>query len=261
MEISARSYAMTITKTADTLGISLPASYLEHIDQAQALAEAVAAIAKTSSGDLDLAVLNALDAGRDYRTDETVQNLIVDRALAQSGIEHSARTYAETRLRLTLADLADDTLNAWADALHPHSASLVAAAKAGLDLENPADVIAKGGNNMQIMHDAQAAVNAWLHAVRGFNAFAAIRRMGYYGPEQAPLILTPARKAELTPAYELTPGARTNIDAWTLARCGIPLELATLDEFKARAAAFEADQQAEARAEAEARQQRVTASW
>lgn len=261
MEISARAYALTIAKAADTLGVALPASYLEHVDQAEALSAAVAAITTTSPADLAIAALEALDAGRDYRTDETVQRLLLDRALAQSGIDHTARARANDQLWSTLADLADDILDGWAEALDPHTEALDAAAEACLNLDNPADVIAKGGENMQLMHNAQGAVTAWMHAVRGFNAFASLARTGYYGPQEAPLILTPARRAELLPAYQLAREERTDVDAWVLARCGIQLELATLGEFRRRISAFETDRQAEARAEAEARQQRVAASW
>jgi hypothetical protein len=65
------------------------------------------------------------------------------------------------------------------------------------------------------------------------------------------LALTPARKAELASAIKAARDARTDVDAWILARRGIPLKLATLGGFMARAATFNADRQAEERARAE----------
>lgn len=56
-----------------------------------------------------------------------------------------------------------------------------------------------------------------------------------------------ARLAELAPAYEMAREARTDVDAWVLARCGIRLRLATLDEFARRGAQLKADTEAEAR--------------
>lgn len=41
--------------------------------------------------------------------------------------------------------------------------------------------------------------------------------------------------------------ARTDIDAWLLARCGLDLRLATLGDFMARVATFNADREAEER--------------
>jgi len=260
MDISARSYALIVTKAADVLGVPLPAGYLEHVNQADALAADVSAIAKVSGDQLTIAAISALEAGRDHHTDDTVQRLLLDRVLASQGIEHTARARANEQLRSTLADCADGILETWADVLDQHAVHLVAAAEAGLKLEKADAAVAKGGEVMHQMHRAQAAVTAWTAAANGFGALAAVAGVSYSG-HTAPLILTPARKAELTPAYELAREARTDVDAWVLARCGIPLELATLGDFMARAATFNADREAEDRAEAEARKQRVANTW
>lgn len=251
MHISARSYAQTVAKSADKLGVSLPARYFAHIDQADALAESVAAIARVQADQLTTAALNALEAGRDPHTDKTVLRLLLDRTLASSGIEHIARQRADEAFRAVLADCSDEILETWAEALEPLSAHLTTAAQAGLDLNRPDAVIAQGGEGMQQMHYAQVAVAAWSAAVTGFAALAAVAGVGH-NRNTAPLVLTPARKAKLTPAFELAREERTGVAAWTLARCGIPLNLATLGDFMARAATFEADCLAEDEAQADA---------
>lgn len=84
-----------------------------------------------------------------------------------------------------------------------------------------------------------------------FGALAAIAGIRY-ASQTAPLILTPARKAQLARAVETARNARTDVDAWILTRCRIPLSFcASLDEFKDRAATFNADCQAEDHARAE----------
>ncbi|MCV7008733.1 hypothetical protein [Mycobacterium gordonae] len=134
------------------------------------------------------------------------------------------------------------------------------AAEAGLDLDDDAAAIRKGGAVMQQLHDAQNAAVVWTEALRGFHACAAasgVRVAGY----PVPPALTPARRADLAPAIEMARAERTEADAWILARAGVPLKLATIAEFCSRAAQFDADAAAEERANQEARLERVVNSW
>jgi hypothetical protein len=248
MHISARSYAQAVEKSADKLGVSLPAQYFEHIEQARALAESVAAIARVQADQLTSATLNALEAGRDHHTDKTVLSLLLDRTLSLSGIEQIARERADNAFRDMLTDVSDDILESWAEALEPHSKHLSAAAKAGLDLHRPDAVIAQGGDSMKLAHHAQAAVAAWSAAVTGFAALATVAGLDRSNRDTAPIVFTPARRAELAPAFTLARDEQTSVDAWVLARCGNPLDLATIGDFMARAATFEADRQTERQA-------------
>lgn len=257
--VTARAHAMTVTKAADRLGVPLPDAYLEQVAQIDAFTDAVSRIAATTE-QLDAAVFDAIEAGRDYHNDKTVQRLALDRQLTATNIGERARGRALELLAAALADHADTILHGWAHGLAPHTAALRAAADAGLDLDNDAAAIAKGGNVMHMMHDAQIAAVGWTEAVRGFYALAAVSGVRYAG-DTATVALTPARAAALAPAYELARKARTDVDAWLLTRCGIQLRLATLAEFMARAATFTADRQAEERANEEARRQRVVNSW
>lgn len=136
---------MAVTKAADTLGVPLPAGYVEQAAQAQAFADAAAQIG-ASAGDLNAAVLDAIEQGRDYHSDKTIQRLALDRQLA-GGIDEAARSRVDQLLATALADWADDILEGWADALTPHAAALVAAAQAKLNLDAADAAIAKGATS------------------------------------------------------------------------------------------------------------------
>lgn len=254
--ISASTRARAVEKTASTLGVTLPPGYLEQLAQAHTFADTAAQIS-TTADDLLTAVFAAIDEGRDYRSDPTVQRLALDHQLTSLNLGQTTERRVNHLLAAALTDWADDILDGWADALEPHSAALVAAAEAGLSLTS---VEARSVATMRQLHDAQIAAKAWTEAVRGFYTLAAASGVRYAG-DTAMLALTPARKAALEPAIKMARDARADVDAWSLARCGIPLELATLDDYMARAATFEADRQAEERAEVEARQRRVANSW
>jgi hypothetical protein len=259
--ISTGTHASTVARTAEILGVPLPAGYVEQVAEADAFTAAVARIA-VATDQLHAAVFDAIEKGIDYHTDTTVQRLALDRLLTSENIGAPARTRSDQMLKAALADWANDILVDWADTLEPQSAALVAAVNAGLrNLKDTAGVIAKGGENMVKLHQAQVAVNAWAAAVNGFYALAIVSRVDYAG-DVSVAIRTPARLADLEPAFAMARDEkREDVDAWTLARCGIPLELATLGDFMSRAATFKADREAEQRAEEEGRKQRVANSW
>lgn len=257
--VSARTHAATVTKAADRLGVPPPDAYLEQVAQVEAFTDAVAQI-RARTEQLDAAVFAAIEAGRDYHNDKTVQRLALDRQLVASNIGERARNREVELLAAALADHADSILESWSTALEPHSAALVAAAEDGLDLDDDHAAIAKGGDVMHTLHDAQNAAVVWTEALRGFNALAAVSNVRVAG-YPVPLALTPARRVGLLPAIEMARGARTEPDAWDLTRAGLPLRLATIAEFSARAVTFDADAAAAERAAEEARLQRVVNSW
>lgn len=172
--------------------------------------------------------------------------MALDTQLTSSNIFAAARIRSETLISAALKDHADDILDGWSDALDEHSAHLVAAAEAGLNLGNAAGAVARGGDIMHHLHNAQIAVKAWAAAEHGFHALAAAA--GVRIDVTGIVALTPARLADLAPAYEMARDERSrDVGAWILARCGIALQLATLDEFTRRAAQLKADTEAEAR--------------
>lgn len=252
--ISARTHAQNVAKAADVLGVPLPAAYAKQVDQAQAFNDAANRIGVTT-GDLHGAVFAAIENGRDYHDEPDVTRLLLDRVLSTQNIGESARRHGDELLAAALADHSDDILEGWADALTEHSTALVAAAEAvpALDLADGRAAGAKGGDTLRHWAAARTALEAWQAAERGFYALATVSGINYTG--RGALIFTPARKADLEPVYRKE---RTDVDAWTLARRGIPLRLATLGDFMSRSAQYSADKAAEAHAR---EQRRVEAGF
>ncbi|ODR06426.1 aldehyde dehydrogenase [Mycobacterium sherrisii] len=257
-QISARTHTKAVENAADALSVPLPAAYLEQVAQAQAFADAAAQI---KGSDLHAAVFDAIEAGRDYWADKTVQRLALNQQLASHNISINARTRADQLRARALADHADDILEGWADALDPHADALAAAAEAvpNIDLRQGHEAATHGGDVLKHWAAARTALDAWNNAHQGFYALAAVA--GISVKNTGHLALTPARRAELEPAESMARDGRCEVDAWVLARCGLPLELATLGEFMSRAAQFNADREAEDRAAEQQRMERVQKSW
>ncbi|OBK16775.1 hypothetical protein [Mycobacterium asiaticum] len=245
MRISAHTRAQAVTNAANTLHVALPPAYVEQFAEAEAFTEAAnQTVCKPET--LHRAVLDAIQEGRNYVTDPVIRMMALNAQLTEGNILAAARSRAEQLKLAALGDHAGDILDGWADALDEHSAKLAAAADAGVNLNDAAGAVARGGAIMSHLHNAQVAVRAWTTATNGFYALAAVA--GVRNSADSVTVLTPARLADLAPAYEMARDERAReVGVWVLARCGIPLRLANLDEFKARAAQMKADAEAEAR--------------
>lgn len=233
MQITPRFYVTQIRNAANTIGVPLPPALTKQLDQADALVRTAETMVGTS-GDLNSAILDALEAGRDYHDDPAVQRTALDRMIANfqsHGVNEAAQARAMQRRRDALTEHADDILGAWADAIEGHSAALAAAA-AELpthDLADTATIIAAGLDAVQHWNDAQHAIKVWDAAASGFTAFAAAARVD---TGQRYLIFTDSDAAAVKHAGR-------QVDAWTLACHGVPLNLATLETFAARVAAHQ----------------------
>lgn len=242
MQLTARFYASQVRKTAETLGVPLPAALVEQLDHADRLAHTAETMVN-QGGDLNEAVLDAIEAGRDFHTDKTVQRLALERMLANQGhgIADAARQRSMEQKRAVLAQFADPVLEKWATALEPHTAALTAAfAALPVDnLDNVQDVITRGTDAVQHWTNARQSIAMWNAASQGFTAFADAAHIDY--TEHKAQILTDADAATLEPARQTAnlEGSR-QVDAWTLVRHGIPLALATLGQFTARVTRHEA---------------------
>jgi hypothetical protein len=261
MQLSAASFALTVARSAEKLNVELPDEYLDELAHADEVAAVVSGISATKVGELHNAVIDAVSAGRDYRTDQNVTRLFVASQIAASNIDQTARGRADNELRETLVEFADDILTGWADALEPQTAALAAAAEAfpGLDLNNADAAVERGGDFMRHAHAVQVAGRAWAAAVEGFGALATVARVSRSG--QPALIYTPAPAAEFALAVEAARTEHTDISAQILSRHGVPLRLATLADYRQRAATFEADRQAAELLETRRREEAVQRSW
>ncbi|MCG7582798.1 aldehyde dehydrogenase [Mycolicibacterium sp. OfavD-34-C] len=248
MRISAYTRAQAVTNAADTLHVALPPAYVEQFAEAEAFAEAAKQTVYQKET-LHRVVLDAIQEGRDYLSDRGIQAMALNAQLTDGNILAAARSRAEQLRFAALRDHAGDILDGWADALDEHSAKLAAAADAGVNLNDADGAVARGGAAMTHLHNAQVAIRAWNTATNGFYALAAVS--GVRNSADSATVLTPARLAELAPAYEMARDERAReVGVWILARCGLPLRLADLDEFKSRAAQLKHDAEAEARSHA-----------
>ncbi|BCO57893.1 aldehyde dehydrogenase [Mycobacterium intracellulare] len=261
MQISARGYQQIVHRTADVLGVELPAEYVDEIQHADEVAAAVAEIAATPAltARLHNSVIDAISEGRDYRTDKNVAQLLLAREIAASNISQTARTRAESELRETLIEHSQRILESWSAALSAHTDALTAAAEAGLKIADSASVISKGGDDMRLLHDAQIAVTAWSAARTGFEALATIGGVTLAGP--VPLIYTAAPSDEWAPAVEAARAQRRDVSAWDLARHRTALALPTLTEYQGRLATFQADRRQRQHEEEKQRAERLVKAW
>ncbi|RDH75503.1 aldehyde dehydrogenase [Mycolicibacterium moriokaense] len=259
MQLTARFYASQVRKTAETLGVPLPAALVEQLDHADRLAH-TAETMLGGAGDLNAAVLDAIEAGRDFHTDKAVQRLALERMLANQGhgIADAARKRSIQQKRAALVEHADAVLDQWDVALEPHAAALTAAIAAlPVDhLDNVQGVITRGTDAVQHWSNAQQSIAMCSAASQGFTAFADAARIDY--SEHRTQILTDADASTLEPAHQTArvEGSR-HVDAWILARHGIPLSLATLTEFRTRIAIFDTQRQTAERNDDERHEPRV----
>ena len=230
MQTTARLYATQVRNAAHTLDAPLPKALVEKIDQADALARDAETLL-SGRGDLNTAILDALEAGRDALADPLVQRCALESMLANiqgHSFSKAATERAMDRRRAALAEHADDVLEQWSDAVEPHSAALAAAATE-LPTQNLADtaaIIAVGLDAVQHWHNAQRAIKVWDAAAAGFFAFAAAARVDTDGRRWA--IFTDTE----------VPAAGRRVDAWSLACHGASLRLpASLRQFQDRVAA------------------------
>lgn len=249
--IMTRAQARTVKRAADTLGVPLPATFTSQLDATTALVNAAHNIGE-STAQLNTAVLDALAAGRDYHTDPTVTGLLLDAVLVRvANIGEAARGRAEHELAAALAEHADTILAGWADALDPHAQALAAAAaELPANLHDTKAIVNRGATAMHQWAAAQQALKCWTAAVDGFASLASASRIT--ADRHNPAILTPASLNILEPVQVTARSTGTHPDAWTLARHGIPLRLATLGEFMQRTTMLE-QQRAQAAALAERR--------
>lgn len=242
MDITLRASLLVVTKSADTLEVPLPAGYVAELDKARSIVAAAAEQFHTVSADqLNFAVLNAIEAGRDHHADKVVQRLTIDRSLAAGGIEIAARQRGDEITQAALTNYADAILTTWADALAPHSEALAAAADAlpSHNLRDMGQVATLDVQGMQHLSNAQIAVKMWAAAVQGFGALANAAGINHRGHTR-PLILTPDIAI---PAFAAIRDDairnRAEVTPWQLAQHGIPTELATITSYAERVARYE----------------------
>jgi hypothetical protein len=248
--ISGRGRIAIIAQSARTIGVELPTEIAVAVDKAAALE---AAAGKISGSRLAHAVLDTLEVGKDYHADKEVGRHLLDHVLVSGNIAGAARERSNAAIEDAVVACADAILTGWADKLDPHSDKLTAAAAAGALPANLADHQTIGGLGSDALHHAAAAreaVKLWEAAITGFQMIADAAHLSV--GKRSPLVLTAADAATCATAEAAARRDGVPVDAWLLARHGIPLRLATLSDFQERKASRDQQRQALA-AEAEKR--------
>ncbi len=262
MDITLRSTLSVVTKTAETLGVSLPAGYIAELDRARDIVAGAERFRATSAHQLNSAVLDAIEAGRDVHTDTIVQRMMFDRTLTTGGIEIAADQRRKEISHAALLDYADDILTSWAEFLKPHADALADAAEAlpSHDLSNTEQVATLTVEGMKHLSNAQIAVKLWAAAERGFGVL--VQTAGpRFSSHTRPLSITPdIGHLEFASIRDKAVRERGDVTPWLLAQHGIPVELATISGFAERIANYERQREAAAQA-AEQAEQRMAAGY
>ncbi|OBK75438.1 hypothetical protein [Mycobacterium sp. 1164985.4] len=246
MDITLRSTLIVVTKAAETLGVSLPAGYIAELDKARAIVAGAERFRETSASQLNSAVLDAIEAGRDVHTDTIVQRMMFARNLVAGGIEIDADQRRKEIAHAALLDYADDILASWAEFLKPHAQALADAAEAlpSHDLANTEQVTTLTVEGMKHLSNAQIAVKLWAAAIQGFGVLVKTAGPPFHNHTR-PLSITPdIGILEFATIRDEAVRERTEVTPWLLAQHGIPLELATITGFAERLANYERQRQA-----------------
>lgn len=213
-------FVTNIKATAKTLGTQLPPEIGAAVDKAQQVVAKADAITASRAA-LLTAVLDAIEQGRDYKSDKRIHGLMLDFMCADQNIGSVARQRSDDAIGAALVEAADTILEAWDAALQPHTAKLIEAAEQLLsdDLSDLASVKSGGVAAFTHLGHAEHAVTLWAAAIVGFRQLALAARVDV--PNRT-AILTADDAAGLPP------------DVWLLARRGIDLSLPTLGEYVER---------------------------
>lgn len=243
MIVSAATHTRVIETTAKKLGVPLPAKFVDAMATARKLVRDTEAL-EGATGNLNDRVIHVLLEGQDPGADPEVQNLIAQRVLGDSGIRHAGVEYASDLISAAIAENSEATLTAWAKAVAPDCAKLTEAAHRLDDrvlIEAQAHELKRRGL-IDIWSEALGAADRINNAHTGFKAIITAIHVQHQREHRA-LALIP--DADIDTIAEAN--TQNDLDAWTIARLGHPLRLATVSEFVAAIGNYTAAKQARQR--------------
>ncbi|UUO03856.1 hypothetical protein M4D79_14140 [Mycolicibacterium novocastrense] len=247
MIVSANAHATLIRTTARKLGASLPEAFEQAITDAQALREATQRIEGNAAA-VNQRIINCLRDGQDWRTDKQVQALMFERVAAANGIRQAGEEAATDSVAQAIAEHADTIIASWADALSQAATTLTdAAQRLDIDDLDPREVdmqLLSRKNLVPVWAEANSAAERFTTALNGWRAIATATQLPRQRQHE-PLILT---DAALSVIDGTRTGNRNEATAWSLARAGAKLHLATLNDYTLRVSRYTAEQQERQRA-------------
>lgn len=238
MIISSSAMATVISAVSKKLGTELPNDYTAALTVARSLPSAADQLADLS--ELHTAALDAIAANRDPAADKTVQRLAIHRALTDAGIRAAAEARATVDIRTAIAEHSDAIIESWSQAIQADLVTLAdAAAELHLDSLTGVDhTHLRQTGRLVLWSDASNAADRADEAVRGIEAILGALAVNHDKQRRA-LLLSPDITLD---AYNSIGTADRG--AWSVARTGAPLRLASVPDFTAAVGRIAAEAQA-----------------
>lgn len=255
MIVTASAHARHLQSVAKKLDCDLPAPFLAALDTARQLIDTTDKLGG-ESGAINARAVTLLLDGKNPVVDPELQRLITARALAEGGIRYAGAERAADLITDAINTHADTILAAWSAELAEDYAALDRAGdklSATTNLDTAEPLAMKRAGHLAVWSEALTAADRVRIAAEGFQAIAAALHLQYQ-PEHQPLALTAAPLGDVEAAQRLAASEGRDPDAWTLARVGAPLALATVAEFMERIAVLTAARQARHKAREDAQQ-------
>ncbi|MBR7744448.1 hypothetical protein KC207_14225 [Phycicoccus sp. BSK3Z-2] len=215
------------------LGVPLPPKVLKGLDTVAATRSANMT-APTQDG-LRAAVMNAVDAGRPLADDEAVRLAMTNRSLAAAGVDRFVASGLHERRQNVLRDGFPELMKVWAGIVDKAGQAITDAREAipqfDFDRTDPTTLSASqafhwaGARKATL--DVEAVESVWLSLANALG-------LAYVARATRPLVLSVLTVDEIR--------ALKGTNAVGVIKAGHPLQLADLDEFERRVAAFHAEQ-------------------
>ena len=247
---TARAHLGVIHRTADQLGVPLPAEFVAVLANATQLVADTEAL-EGHTGELNQAVVDALLAGDPIEDDPDIHRLALLRVVGTSGIRQAGRDRSDQMMLGAIEQHADQICDGWIAAVQPDCTTIVDAAATLSDIADlrAADVVAiKNSGRMQTWAAAVSALDRLDAYTAGFRALAAAISLPY---QREHLVLQFSDDPDVIDAIHAVIGSKLP-DAWTVATLA-PLSLANTAVFIDRVRWWNSEQAARQAAEQAAR--------
>lgn len=231
--MSTRSTTNVILSTFDATGTKAPKAVIDAKAQRDQLTAAAATIQPAPDA-FTQAVADALLAHRDPHTDKAVISAMVGQQIRQSGTADALGAVAIDRLARALIDTADEIIEVWRKPFNVAAADLMAAFEKIGDkpLEDSEAILRLGGDIADVWTKARAANQLIDKIAHGWAVLGELSRRASLVSQYRVL-----RIADVPPRRAFREFRNVTLTPWEAVTKGLPLSLATFDQFQLRESA------------------------
>lgn len=231
--MSIRSNTNVILSTFDATGTKAPKAVIDAKAQRDQLTAAAATI-QPAPDTFAQAVADALLAHRDPCTDKAVIGAMVGQQIRQIAATDTLEAVAFDGLARALIDSADEIIEVWRKPFNVAAADLMAAFEKIGDkpLEDSASILRLGGDIADVWTKAREANQLIDKIALGWAVLGELSRRASLVSQYRVL-----RIADVPPRRALREFRNVKLTPWEAVTKGLPLSLATLDEFRERESA------------------------